>query len=1206
MLALFLQMSCEGNIHRHSSLKRVNSNLEAEDEDAKSVFISGNLSNRPTNLYDSDLEEDDEDNDLFEDCDEVADEETISWKDVEKADLVLGETFGIDNVLKKFIQLLLTEKISPSDLAVQGLIYKVQHLKNGPKSVRYLSSWGMFWAGIRNLTKSRGLVPFTEHFCIPSRLSKFKDMILDLCGLKKEMLGKPGLQRESVQLFVSGKKREIEGKTLCVSVSLDGKKIAVTPGRGGREDMGGLADMDSPEDDDNKHNDEKNKMLALVDKNDRKKLFSAYDFMSQAAQSLLGSIAGVKKLIETNTKRLEKNPRLNKYIYVLNQKLLSGKSLLNSLDGIQARLIKLIAIKRNCLNLTPTADAIPENLANQQNLCQLSRVEHDEDMRNVHAIEIFKKACKQVDDPLANFEDILSRPMKEIHRGSNTFNAVLDLCYLHTDQVFQAAGLSKIRPLQEMKQFYKQSHEHTQKETYPLKIKDLVLKTFCAQFAPISFGANMIVQEFGLSVADKLVSTPDLVVVNGAGMLIYTVIFREVEDTFEISDELVTSAILTSHCCNTSKGSLVVTYSDSSFVVSSVPNSAKLSEEFVSLILSYSTGTKCLTKRSKQLNEKISLVRNSLTSTMKKVITLGSYPLVHSNNSPSFDVNLLKEDINKFLDAHHNYESKSARELIAVNINDLSGCVSKLPHTILAGAFLSSASLKVVAKDVIKETTDMLSDMGVAVLNYGVDGESLGLATILPNGAPGTLLTLAKYLMKKLQLFSKKDLAKMCTENRNIIISDETDLPDETNLQDDPEDEIGNIEDVDLDINNSVAAIQHDKRGGLDIFSLEDLESWLSSDEGYSKEREITCRQLKKEEMKLACLKYILPMAKKEWLRQILGREGFNIILSDSEIFYTPNTVFMQSEPGLYRTITFDMAHLANLLRESSAKNRLSSLGLSLESLEQLSRQEEFAYLKKILKLKNKQSLEFDPMNQKSSELLFSLKTEEGLRKCGDFEGSKCCQLLRKGIIESLDSSGITAEDRIQNIYELKKFLDEKTDVIKRLKKADNFNISNELFQMIHVSLDSHITTYANLEYFNPRRKGTGSVEMFFSQVTLMCDGGSQLNCQEIADILSRVMVTNALRLTPTSVKGFSFLANLGMHMTSYKTDEHEDEDNFYQKYPKLNRRIGLDINPKNSTFDLCRRKQKRKLIIKDVEPILGVIASGEQDGKVRKFHTKF
>ena len=93
MLALFLQMSCEGNIHRHSSLKRVNSNME--DEDAKSVFISGNLSHQPTNLYDSDLEEDDEDNDLFEDCDEVSDEETISWKDVVKADLMLGETYGI-------------------------------------------------------------------------------------------------------------------------------------------------------------------------------------------------------------------------------------------------------------------------------------------------------------------------------------------------------------------------------------------------------------------------------------------------------------------------------------------------------------------------------------------------------------------------------------------------------------------------------------------------------------------------------------------------------------------------------------------------------------------------------------------------------------------------------------------------------------------------------------------------------------------------------------------------------------------------------------------------------------------------------------------------------------------------------------------------------------------------------------------------------
>ena len=69
--------------------------------------------------------------------------------------------------------------------------------------------------------------------------------------------------------------------------------------------------------------------------------------------------------------------------------------------------------------------------------------------------------------------------------------------------------------------------------------------------------------------------------------------------------------------------------------------------------------------------------------------------------SRNIDLTLLKGDISNFLDENRSFESKSARELIAVNVSDMSGNVSKYPHTVLAGAFLSAASLKVVAKEVI-------------------------------------------------------------------------------------------------------------------------------------------------------------------------------------------------------------------------------------------------------------------------------------------------------------------------------------------------------------------------------------------------------------------------------------------------------------------------------------------------------------------------
>ena len=119
-----------------------------------------------------------------------------------------------------------------------------------------------------------------------------------------------------------------------------------------------------------------------------------------------------------------------------------------------------------------------------------------------------------------------------------------------------------------------------------------------------------------------------------------------------------------------------------------------------------------------------------------------------------------------------------------------------------------------------------------------------------------------------------------------------------------------------------------------------------------------------------------------------------------------------------------------------------------------------------------------------------------------------------------------------------------------------------------------------------------------------MCEGGSKLNCREITDILQRVMITNALRLTPTNVKGFSFLAKLGMHMTSYSNDTSEEGDTM-DKYPKLTR--NTDLHPKDSTFDKNQKKHKRKISIRDVENRFSAVSyDNEPDGNVRKFHKKF
>ena len=93
-------------------------------------------------------------------------------------------------------------------------------------------------------------------------------------------------------------------------------------------------------------------------------------------------------------------------------------------------------------------------------------------------------------------------------------------------------------------------------------------------------------------------------------------------------------------------------------------------------------------------------------------------------------------------------------------------------------------------------------------------------------------------------------------------------------------------------------------------------------------------------------------------------------------------------------------------------------------------------------------------MNQRASAICFSQKTEDGLKSIGDLKGAKCCRLLRKGIIEAMDVTGISSETRVENVYNLKKFLDEKNDPIKRLQRTGGTDITNELFQMINCSLD--------------------------------------------------------------------------------------------------------------------------------------------------------
>ena len=163
---------------------------------------------------------------------------------------------------------------------------------------------------------------------------------------------------------------------------------------------------------------------------------------------------------------------------------------------------------------------------------------------------------------------------------------------------------------------------------------------------------------------------------------------------------------------------------------------------------------------------------------------------------------------------------------------------------------------------------------------------------------------------------------------------------------------------------------------------------------------------------------------------------------------------------------------------------------------------------------------------------------------------------------------------------------------------------------MLNVTIDSFVVSYLNLPFFHPRRKGTGSVEQFFSQMTMMCGGGMKLDCREITDILSRVMITNALRLCPISKTGFSFLGKLESHMTSYKDQLESDftSSRSLRSYSDLKKDVGGRIIVQDSLFDEKQYKERKiHKYLKEQAQFKGCNKGQLMNGgNVRKYFKKF
>ena len=1043
--------------------------LSEIDADFHSDILAGNLAS--CEIQSSSVEGDEElcheDDEETIDVNEMGE---IALEDLKKVDEIIKDQLGIPDVLSNFIKLLLSEKMLPTEILVQALAYKVHSSIKGKHSIRYKDSYGMYWAGVRNILKQRGLVVFQEHFPIPTDLTKMKKKIIETCDLETSSLGKSGLQKKNVELWINEKKKEADGSGLGISVSIDGKKISASSE--GMEDLGGLGGADTVSDELKQHEENKQSMFALLNSvdTDRQACYMLYDKLTQETAKLVSKLDAINSLIVKNSKAAEKNTNLCKYVFVLNQQKDIGKRLLGDVQNIQKEIISRISHKRNSDDFLPDSASNLVDLGAQQNYYRLSK---SDDLEAVRRIEtVMAKANNILElpwDAITAITTSYSRLLSRIDKDSELFKNLFRLCYLPDDHVFKACGLSKHRPLADMKQAY--LHAHSKVGTYepPQKPDVAIVASLCAQFASMSFGRNMVLRDAGIFIKDGVCTSPDLVVLtkpNSECIEFSVKIYEVAEQTFKFTEEMLIASLVSSSIANASRGCLLVLYSTLSCVVFDVPRNDTVVDKILHFTDSFLKESKCLSKRTKEMMEKMSSVQNVICNMAKDIVTLGSYPLVgevrESLHTATIEEDILKpilkrkvirnvteiakvqHNLQAFLDSTKKFLSKQAKELICVNISDLSGSSSRLPHTLLAATYLTGSSLKTIVKDCLSATTDFLEKKDVHVLNYAFDGESLHLATTLDDGTPGTDLALAKAISKKLNSFTKNELINLVAENVNIKLDGEG----LEAIEEDEEQNVihGNVEEF---VNESI--VLTNQQFNHDPFSLEDVESLLKVPKlrnrlDFNRRHEI-CSAMKIFELRSACLKEVFPEIKKKWIIQNYGSEKISIQIQNQATPYSPSTVFEKNRNGCFRTVTFDPAHISNLLRESCAKGKLVELGLGVESLKKLSESSDFAYIRKILSLKNG-SLEFDPMNQISSATLFSSKTEMGLRLQGDTDGSKCIKILREGVIESMDTSGIASQDRCRMVLALKSFLDEKIDVLKKMRRPGQGEITAELFQM--------------------------------------------------------------------------------------------------------------------------------------------------------------
>ena len=349
------------------------------------------------------------------------------------------------------------------------------------------------------------------------------------------------------------------------------------------------------------------------------------------------------------------------------------------------------------------------------------------------------------------------------------------------------------------------------------------------------------------------------------------------------------------------------------------------------------------------------------------------------------------------------------------------------------------------------------SEINGRIVNYAADGESIDLINKSEDDKPLNKIEVIKQLFQRIKKIPKSKLI-------NLLVNEGFQLEFAVEDESEEEDEESVLQEELLGTDQEYLKLPIEKKKSLSDEAKSRYEKKLQS-KPVSYIREKLLDELHSD--------YI-----SEWLTENLGERTFiTIKLKNYEHIWNPFYIPSKYKDQ-YKTVTMDHAHILNLLRAETATGRLACYGLTSDALKYMRKDPP---LEKILALKpGKKELQFDSMNQKAAEYLFSERSVDILKKDGFEAAAEFIEAVGEGLIDAIDRSGIQIEERIRKAEKLKTKLESQVNILDFIHRPKH-GLTTELFTMIESRLDSIIFSYCNTDKIEARKLSTLMVENSFS-----------------------------------------------------------------------------------------------------------------------------